>query len=203
MPKKKIKWDALDDVLKEVWKMLARGVTHSNDAFHWPVLGTTASNRISLRTVILREFIAADRVLVCHTDARAEKVHEIKQSPNISWLFYHPERKVQLRISGQSTLHTDDQFAEAQWAATKLASRLNYCTTEAPGTVIDKPSSGPPDFLLKKAPTLLESQHGRNHFMAIACRIESMDWLRLSTMGNRRARFEWNEDGLHATWLVP
>jgi hypothetical protein len=203
MPKKKTKWDALDDILKEVWQMLTRGVTHSNDAFHWPVLGTTASNGISLRTVILREFIATDRVLVCHTDNRAEKVREIRQSPDVSWLFYHPERKVQLRISGQATLHTDDQFAEAQWAATKLISRINYCATEAPGTAIAKPSSGLPDFLLKKVPTLLEHQHGRDHFMAIACCIESMDWLRLSTMGNRRARFEWNEEGLRATWLVP
>jgi 3-hydroxyisobutyrate dehydrogenase len=203
MPKKKTKWEVLDGVLKEVWKMLTRGATHFNDPFHWPVLGTTGSNGSSLRTVILRDFVAADRILVCHTDARAEKIREIKKSPSVSWLFYHPKRKVQLRISGQATLHTDDQFAEAQWAATKLTSRLNYCATEAPGTTIEKPSSGLPDFLLKKIPTLLETQHGRNHFMAIACRIESMDWLRLSTMGNQRARFEWNEDGLHATWLVP
>ena len=203
MPKKKTTWDTLDGVLKEVWKMLTRGATHSNDPFHWPVLGTIGSNGSCLRTVILRGFIAADRVLVCHTDARAEKVREIKESPSVSWLFYHPERKVQLRISGRATLHGDDQFAEDRWVATKITSRLNYCATEPPGTAIEKPSSGLPDFLLKKVPSLLESQHGRNHFMAIACRIESMDWLRLSTMGNRRARFEWDEDELRPTWLVP
>ncbi len=203
MRKKKAQWDALDGILEEVWKMLDRGVTHFNDPFHWPVLGTTASNGSSLRTVILRRFIAPDRVLVCHTDARAEKVREIKQFSNVSWLFYHPKRKVQLRISGPATLHSDDQLADEQWHATKLTSRLNYCAAEAPGTAVEKPSSGLPEFLLKKVPTLLESQHGRNNFMAIACRFESMDWLRLSTLGNRRARFDWDEEGLNAKWLIP
>lgn len=203
MRKKKAQWDALDGILEDVWKMLDRGVTHFNDPFHWPVLGTTASNGSSLRTVILRRFIAPDRVLVCHTDARAEKVREIKQFSNVSWLFYHPKRKVQLRISGPATLHSDDQLADEQWHATKLTSRLNYCAAEAPGTAVEKPSSGLPEFLLKNVPTLLESQHGRNNFMAIACRFESMDWLRLSTLGNRRARFDWDEEGLNAKWLIP
>jgi hypothetical protein len=37
-----------------------------------------------------------DRVLVCHTDARAAKVEEISNVAKVSWLFYHPKRKVQL-----------------------------------------------------------------------------------------------------------
>jgi hypothetical protein len=37
-----------------------------------------------------------DRVLVCHTDARAAKVEEISNVVKVSWLFYHPKRKVQL-----------------------------------------------------------------------------------------------------------
>ena len=203
MRKKKAKWDTLDGVLKEIWKMLTRGVTHFNDPFHWPVLGTSGSDGSSLRTVILRRFTAPDRVLVCHTDARAEKVREIIRHAGVSWLFYHPKRKIQLRICGQAGLHADDQFAEEQWAATKLTSRLNYCTTEAPGTAVDKPSSGLPDLLLNKAPTILESQSGRKHFMAISCGIDSVDWLRLSVLGNRRARFDWGEDGLNAKWLIP
>jgi hypothetical protein len=203
MKKKRRKCDTLEDVLRQVWKMLTRGVSHFNDPFHWPVLGTTGKNGISLRTVILRQFLLPERILVCHTDARADKVQEISNSDKVSWLFYHPKRKVQLRISGHATLHADDQFADEQWAATKITSRLNYSTTEPPGTPIDQPSSGLPDFLLKKVPTLLESEKSRKNFMAIACRIDSMDWLILRTLGNRRARFDWDQNGLKATWLIP
>ncbi|MDY7038706.1 MAG: pyridoxamine 5'-phosphate oxidase family protein [Thermodesulfobacteriota bacterium] len=183
--------------------MLRRGVAHFNDPFHWPVLGTTGKDGGSLRTVILRQFILPERILVCHTDSRTDKVQEISNSPKVSWLFYHPQKKVQLRISGHATLHEDDRFADGQWAVTKATSRINYCTTEPPGTAIDKPSSGLPDFLLRKVPTLLESERVRKNFMAISCRIDSVDWLILRALGNRRTRFDWDENGLRATWLIP
>lgn len=203
MRRKEKKWDTLDGVLNQIWKMLERGVHRFNDPFHWPALGTTAVGGVSLRTVILRQFTLADRLLVCHTDARAEKVREISDSGRISWLFYHPKRKVQLRISGPATLHADDEFADRQWAAAKITSRLNYCAVDPPGTVIETPSSGLPDFLINKVPSLLETERGRKNFLAIACRIDSMDWLVLSLLGNRRARFDWDENGLNAKWLIP
>ena len=203
MKKKEGKWDTFDGILNEVWRMLRRGVAHFNDPFHWPVLGTTGKDGGSLRTVILRQFILPERILVCHTDSRTDKVQEISNSPKVSWLFYHPQKKVQLRISGHAKLHEDDRFADGQWAVTKATSRINYCTTGPPGTAIDKPSSGLPDFLLKKVPALLEGERVRKNFMAIACRIDSMDWLILRALGNRRTRFDWDENGLKATWLIP
>jgi hypothetical protein len=203
MRKKKGKWDDLDGVLEEVWKMLKRGVTHFRDPFHWPVLGTTGKDGCSLRTVILRQLLVPDRILVCHTDSRATKAEEISDSNKVSWLFYHPKKQVQVRITGRATLHTEDQIADDQWAATRITSRLNYCALQPPGTPVDRPSAGLPDFLINKVPTLLESEKGRANFMAIACRIDSIDWVLLSILGNRRARFEWHENMLRTTWLIP
>jgi hypothetical protein len=195
--------DTLDGILDDMWSMLLRGVTDSNDPFHWPVLGTTGKDGCRLRTVILRKAIRSDLLLVCHTDARAAKAQEIMNFAKVSWLFYHPAKKIQLRIAGSATLHTDDRFADKQWSEIKTTSRLNYCTVDAPGTTVAKPSSGLPDFLLKKIPSLFETEIGRKNFMAIACRIDEVDWLRLSTLGNRRARFKWDANRLSATWLVP
>ena len=200
---KKDNWKTLDSILKEGWNMLSRGAARFNDPFHWPVLGTTGKKGVSLRCVILREFSIPGRVLVCHTDARARKVQEITADARVSWLFYHPQRKVQLRISGHATLHADDQFADEQWTKVKAASRLNYCAIEPPGTPVDSPSSGLPDFLRHKVPSIFETEKGRHNFMAIACRIDSMDWLVLQVLGNRRARFDWDETGLNARWLIP
>ena len=196
-------WNTLDGVLKESWKMISRGAGHFNDPFHWPVLGTTGKEGVSLRCVILRKFLMPGRVLVCHSDARAVKVQEITADARVSWLFYHPQKKVQLRISGHATLHADDQFADEQWAAVKAASRLNYSTIEPPGTPVDNPSSGLPDFLRRKVPALLDTEKSRHNFTAIAGRIDSMDWLVLGVLGNRRARFDWDETGLNARWLIP
>jgi hypothetical protein len=203
MKKKAEKWDTLDAVLENIWTMLMRGANRSDDPFHWPALGTTAKAGCRMRTVILRQFFLRRRLLVCHTDARAGKVKEIAAFENVSWLFYHPESKVQLRISGPATLHQNDEFADEQWVATRITSRLNYCAVEPPGTAIDKPSTGLPDFLRNKAPTLLDSERGRPNFMSIAGRIDYIDWVRLSILGNRRAYFTWAENGLTAGWLIP
>ena len=153
--------------LENTWRMLERGALWSDDPFHWPVLGTALNEGCSLRTVILRHASAKDRILVCHTDSRAPKVEEIRKLPQTSWLFYHPEKKIQVRITGQATLHDDDPFADQQWADSSVTSRINYCASQPPGTSLDKPSSGLPDFLLKKVPTLVQTETGRKHFMAI------------------------------------
>ena len=203
MIKKERSWKNLDGVLKECWKMLSRGATHFNDPFHWPVLGTTGKDGVNLRCVILRQFLMPSRVLVCHSDARAVKVQEISESDKVSWLFYHPQRKVQLRIFGHAILHADDQFADEQWAAANATSRLNYCAVKPPGTPVDRPSSGIPDFLHRKVPDLLNTEKSRHNFVAITCRIDSMDWLVLRVLGNLRARFDWDETGQNAQWLIP
>ncbi|MEJ2363794.1 MAG: pyridoxamine 5'-phosphate oxidase family protein [Deltaproteobacteria bacterium] len=195
--------DTLDGILDDMWSMLLRGVTDSSDPFHWPVLGTTGKDGCRLRTVILSKAIQPDHLRVCHTDARAAKAQEIMNFGRVSWLFYHPAKKIQLRIAGSATLHTDDRFADKLWSETKATSRLNYCTVDAPGTPVAKPSSGLPHFLLKKVPSLFETEIGRENFMAIACCIDEVDWLRLSLLGNRRARFRWDAKRLSATWLVP
>ncbi len=183
--------------------MLEQGVSQSDDSFHYPVLGTTAEEGCRLRAVILRQVNVSERILVCHTDARSAKVQEIIKCSQVSWLFYHPKKKIQLRVSGQATLHAHDPYADRQWADTGITSRLNYCSSQPPGTPLDKPVSGLPDFLMNKIPTLLESETGRKNFMVIAVRIDSIDWLMLKVTGNRRARFKWDKNKLSANWLVP
>ena len=197
------KGEELEKILSGIWKMLQRGAARFNDPFHGPILGTIGHEGSSLRTVILRQFNPAEQLLVCYTDSRADKVQQISNCPKVSWLFYHPIKKIQLRICGPATLHTDDDFADKQWAATKISGRLNYCTVQPPGSSMDQPSSGLPDFLLNKVPALLETESGRRNFMVIAGRIESLDWLQLSLLGNRRARFDWTSNEPKATWLVP
>ena len=204
MNKNTLENDGLYGILDQAQRMLRRGVTHSHDPFHYPVLGTMGDNCCSMRTVILRQFSLPDRVLVCHTDSRASKVKEIEDCNNVTWLFYHPKKQIQLRISGKASLHRDDQFADDQWAGSKITSRLNYCATQSPGTSVDSPMSGLPDFLLNKVPTVLNTGKGRKYFMAIAGKILSIDWLELRIVGNRRALFTWDdEDCLSVTWLIP
>lgn len=193
----------LGKILDESWRMIERGVKYHKDPFHYPVLGTAGNIACNLRTVILRQFDKKERILVCHTDKRAEKTRELSKNSQICWLFYHPKKQVQLRIWGRGELHSDDSFADEKWKETRLTSRLNYCSDLPPGTPVDRPLSGIPDLLLNKTLTLINTKIGRKNFASISCKIYSMDWLKLSTIGNSRAKFSWENNKLHAEWIIP
>ena len=197
-------WDSFDEILQKCFGMLETGVSDRRDPLHTPVIGTVENNAPQLRTVIFRKFDPASRTLIFHTDFRTEKVAQSQNNPVVSWLFYHPERKVQLRIISDATIHSNDSIADERWAASQLMSRRCYCIPMAPGTLSDLPESGLPEYLQQRRPTESESNDlGRANFCAISCQIREMDWLYLAAKGNRRAKFEWKNEHLHATWLIP
>jgi hypothetical protein len=191
-------------ILEQIWALLWRGVNQASDPFHTPVLGTVSMEGCHLRTVVLREVELAERLLLCHTDARSPKFHEIQKTPEVSWLFYHPREKLQLRIKGLATLHTDDEMADRQWRTSKLSSRRCYCAVTAPGTAQHEPSSGLPEKLVKRPPSEEESEQlGRQHFAVIVCQVMTIDWLYLQARGHQRVQFSWQENHFHATWVTP
>lgn len=191
------------DILATIWQMLADGVRDRDDPFHTPVIGTVGAQGCNMRTVVLREVDPADRLLMCHTDTRSGKMNDMRQHPRSSWLFYHPGAKIQVRLTGQATIHTTDEIAEQAWERTALLSRRCYCG-EAPGLVKDAPASGLPDTLHDREPTEAESAVGRPHFAVIRCQIDWIDWLQLHFAGHRRAQFMWDEqDRPTATWMTP
>jgi 3-hydroxyisobutyrate dehydrogenase len=197
------KWKSLEEILETTWEMLTRGASVAKDPFHTPVLGTVGPDNCNLRTVVLRRVIPDERLLMCHSDLRSGKMRDIQQNSRVSWLFYHPEQKVQLRLVGQATIHTTDRMADQQWAATKLMSRRCYCAPFGPGTLSDKPSTGLPDFLQNRSPAFAESELGRKNFAVISCRSDFLDWLFLRARGHCRAQFSWKDNIVASKWVTP
>jgi len=200
---KKDNISTLDDVLESSWRSLHEGVRNFRDPFHQSTLTTMEGNKPQVRIVILREFSEKDRTLICHCDARGSKVLQIRENPNVSWLFYHPEKWLQLRLSGTASVHTDDQTAESQWEKVGLTHRINYCAETPPGSPTEKPASGIPDFIREKAPKWLDAPEARKNFAAIVCRFDEMDWLLLKLTGHIRAKFSWKDDRMDASWVIP
>lgn len=200
---RKARVSSLDDVLDSSWKLLRRGAGSFKHPFHHPALTTMARGGPQVRTVILRGFSHEARTLICHCDVRSAKVGQIRENPRVSWLFYHPGQWIQLRLSGTASVHTDDDVAEAQWARVGPTSRINYCANLPPGSKVESPSSGLPDDLRNTAAKWFDKGTARKHFAAVTCRFDEMDWLMLKLTGNRRARFQWTDQGLDASWTVP
>lgn len=193
----------LASILNDVWVMLARGTRKTQDPFRIPVMGTSRHGECRQRAVILRRVDRHSRLLICHSDVRADKIEEIRESPSVSWLFYNPKKKIQVRAEGRGTVHTVDEVADREWASTTLFNRLHYLG-EAPGQVKEFPSSGLPAFLKGRAPTEEESRGGRENFAVISTTVERLDWLELGLFGHQRALFIWTErGGCTANWITP
>jgi len=142
-------------------------------------------------------------VLISHCDRRTPKVRQICDNPKISWLFYHPKRQIQLRLTGTAMVHTEDSTADSQWEKVRITSRLNYCTEKPPGWPAEDPTSGLPDLLRHKAPGMFDEQGARKNFAAIVCRFDRMDWLKLRLTGNIRAQFHWEDNQPTTSWVIP
>lgn len=193
----------LEDVLDSSWRILHKGVGNFRHPFHRPTLTTIEGGKPQARTVILRGFSEKDRLLICHCDTRSPKVSQIRDNPNVSCLFYHPEKWLQLRLSGTATVHTDDKTSESQWEKVKLPNRINYSTENPPGSPTKNPVLSPSDFLRDMASKLPGHPDARKNFAVIVCRFDDLDWLRLKLTGNIRAKFHWEGNSMDASWIIP
>jgi len=186
------------EIQRVSWQLLRDGVNSAKSALHTPGLATTGEHGPSLRTVVLRFCNEERRVLACHSDIRSAKVREAQADPRGSWLFYDRKRKLQLRLTGQLSIHVDDDFADSRWEKTTDSGRACYNTERSPGQHVPKPA-GAPDRIADAN----DEQAARSHFAVIACKIEFLDWLVLSARGHRRAQFHWREGQWQASWVSP
>ncbi len=191
MPDSPLATARLDEVAQFVWTELDAGAASARHGFHTGEVATVAGDGPRVRTVVLRRVIAADRLLIFHTDRRSPKFGELRADPRVCWHFYDKSLKVQLRLRGRARVSTDDALADRQWAASRPASRACYRSARAPGASIG--ASGPG----------LVDGDGREHFAVVATRIEDIDWLLLRHQGHRRARLVAAGDGWRGDWIAP
>lgn len=186
------------------FQLLAHGCEDPKSPLHTPVLATVGlDGAAQCRTVVLRGFDPARRLMTVYTDYRSPKVAEIERDARISLVFFEGVSKVQLRIFGIAALHRGDATAEQAWSRLEMFGRRCYLGA-APGAPSQEPSAGLPPDLLGIAPDAARSAIGFQNFTVIEIRMEKLDWLYLSPSGDRRARLTWDARGAFAAdWLTP
>jgi len=197
-------YNCLDAVKREAFALLSRGVGDRRSAFHTPVLVTHGLDGFpAARTVVLRAFDPNVRTITIHSDCRSGKMAEITKNDRAAAVFYDARKKIQIRITGHCRLHHQDDVARNAWRKVPAFSRRCYLA-EPPGSVAEKPSSGLPSELKKRAPALDESEMGSTNFVVIRFQLLALEWLYLSARGHRRAKIEWRDTNReHAAWLSP
>ena len=155
------------------------------------------------RTVMLREFHAESHELTIHTDLRTPKVEEMRRTPGAQCVFWDPSRELQLRLSGDVSVHGGDELARVAWEGVDLAGRFSYLTDSPPSGDIDRPTSGR-EGMDGRVPTPEEAAFGWDNFAVLVLKLKEIDWVLLDNAGHRRAKFAFDDHGLmEATWLIP
>ena len=180
----------LDQLPGLLWQKLRSATESAKPPFHLPTLcSVTPDGTPAARVVVLRRVEPHQPAIMAHTDRRAPKVAQLRQNPASAWLFYDPPAKLQLRVTGRSSLHTDDALADAQWDQSNLSSRRCYLAPAPPGEPVDgdQPSPNLPEDLRDRLPTAEETRPGRDQFAVVQTVVERFDMLYLHHAGHRRA----------------
>jgi len=181
------------EVFSIVKHELNRGALDKKHPFRYVVFATQGDVTPDLRHVVLRK-IDEDLSFFIYTDARTQKVKSIQADPNVSLLFYHPQKRAQIRISGQAYLHYQDALATDHWNRVQGEARKAYNSLIAPGLSIHQP---------EEAFFWNEDLTSNQHFMLVEVVPYSIEALQLNGLEHLRIRFTREEDSWTGSWIAP
>lgn len=194
----------LSDVMEAILILLDDAATNRKSPMHTPsVASVDANNSPNQRVMVLREFEIENRVMRFHTDIRSPKVTEIKANDAISILAYHPEKRMQLKLYGHAQIYNEGDAVTEAWMQTDTMGRRVYMCEPGSGSKSSASSSGISPELQSRRPTMEESELGRKNFAIMMVTIDQIDWMFLSSKGNRAAQFHHHNESWSGQWLIP
>ena len=196
------RFDTLDRFFIQSWDLLFRAAQSRNDPMRTPMMATYDGKKCQLRTLVVRRVDKEARQLLFFTDIRSPKSIQLKAHPNTAITFWHPTRKIQLRMQGSVSLEQDSEEARQHWDHLSIRGRESYAAIPPPGKFSTMDTTGLPsnwsDELSKK-----ETDFAFSNFTLIKVSVEEIDALHLHSEGHQRARFAWKKEEWEMKWLIP
>ncbi len=179
-----------DNLFNEVTQELRKGVSEKGHPFRTFVLGTTGLEKMArLRTIVLRE-LSDDLELCFYTDYRSKKIMHIKENKRVGLLFYHPEKRIQVKIEGLAQIVSSASEVKEQWEKLSQVAQKDYTTSRAPGSEMEDSER-------------LEFLSERNYFCKVHVKPHKIEYLKLQSPEHLRVRFSSNEGLWNGEFLIP
>ncbi len=176
--------------LQEIKSELKLALTKRNHPLKFCVLGTLGSENIpQLRIVGLRK-ITDDFKFTFYTDKRSAKVTQIQNNPKVNLLFYHPEKKLQIKINGIASIIKDIGILKEQWLNITKRAKKDYTTMFAPGSKI-------------KSPEEITYLKEKNFFCSVEIKTDTIEYLKLREESHFKVHFHQDINGWVSEFLVP
>jgi len=192
--------ESLTQTYDRLWSCLESGVDTQRSPFTMmqaATLGLDGAPKV--RTIVLRQVSRADRLLAFHTDARSEKVAELRRDPRIAVVANDLDALVQIRAEGVASICDDEAQRRAIWQSSRPHTLLLYRAPLRPGTPIESPEEA----RVTPNPGDAATDDGYRNFCLVHVTVTRIDWLELARAGHRRAIFDVNDDGYEGRWIAP
>ncbi|KVH47433.1 pyridoxamine 5'-phosphate oxidase family protein [Burkholderia diffusa] len=194
--------ESLTETYDRVWSCLASGVGAQRSPFTMlqaATLGLDGAPKV--RTIVLRQVSRTEHRLSFHTDARSEKVAELRRDPRIAIVASDLDSRVQIRAEGVAAICDDEAQRRAIWQSNRPHTLLLYRAPLRPGTPIESPEDA--HVIARPGPGTTPTDDGYRNFCLLHVTVTRIDWLELARSGHRRAVFDVIDDGYEGRWIAP
>lgn len=163
-------------IITDLFKDLELATLDRKHPFRFCYLATTEVDNVpAQRMVVLRSILPTNEMLI-FTDYRTPKVQQIKQQDQVSLLFYHPGRQLQIRFQAIASIHHQDALCLQEWSKLSDHGKNDYQTTLPPASNLSNSEHGP----------IHNPELGSNFFSTISLKPINIDVLQLSRAGHQR-----------------
>ncbi len=175
-----------DDIVEEAWQRLERAADEPAHPMRLLVLATVDSGGApEARLMVLRGASRRLGKLWIYTDARSQKVDQLRERPAVALVAWDGACGVQLRVRGNATVCGTGPAADTHWNHAAMAVRALFSAPDAPG----RPLRLPDPRLMSVKRSLDEGQEAeaRGNFAVLEIAVRSIEWLQIMDGEQRRA----------------
>ena len=176
-----------------IWDFFQQGVKNKKSAFHFPTIATCSEKSFNLRTVVLRQVLREDNIVVFHTDIRSKKIAELKSNNKLLLHIYDKKNKIQIQAEGKAKIFYKVKLNKLTWGSLSDNTKSAYLIKETPGKKIAN----------EKDLKYLSHDDGYNNFSIVKVKISKIIFLHLNHNGNKKALLKYERKNNKYFWLVP
>ena len=184
--------NTLREIPSIIFSELRKAASKKKHPFKNVVLTTVKEQNPLSRWVIFRKLTIEQNLLV-YTDARSEKIKNLRKNPNCGLLFYNNRQGLQIYFNAVSTIHQKNELTKKYWQGIVGKSSENYTTVNSPGSPINSIDKG----------HITDKDLNDKHFSIIEFIPVSMKILQLSRDGHIRVNFVKINNEWEGSFIVP
>ena len=184
--------NTLREIPSIIFSELRKAASKKKHPFKNVVLTTMKEQNPLSRWVIFRKLTTEQNLLV-YTDARSEKIKNLRKNPNCGLLFYNNRQGLQIYFNAVSTIHQKNELTKKYWQGIVGKSSENYTTVNPPGSPINSIDKG----------HITDKDLNDKHFSIIEFIPVNMKILQLSRDGHIRVNFVKINNEWEGSFIVP